>query len=485
MICFSLLNGILYAQESFETIIHTTSSENGYGVFEDNSGNFIVLGSRNSIDTNNRFKPLIVKLSESGSIISQLVIDKADTTGHFSFGFQKPNGNYYLIGALSDSTTPSKYNIAYKCELDQALKIIWEKYFSLPEPFRTHRISNFLITPQNNVLVQGDADSSQYSYDELLYISLFDMDGNLETFNMYANWKDYSLNGSSELLFDPDSTNFFLIGDFVEYSFPRDWVKFDNELNLLNHGNVENSLSYFRSPYATIRLPDNNLFVANKSSGIGIPSLGDLELRILDNEFNLIKDTLVYFEESKNVAVHNGVAYVNPNSIWVCVFTDAPPHWNGTETYQIFNVDSQLNVNGWKDFGGDRRFWLYQMVATSDGGCIVVGIIPESNGSVERDIYINKIVPEDVITGIEVPSLFENGQLSVTPNPFTHKIIIKTELTRFHFQLFDSNGNKVYDKKDLGAGKYQIPANQLTKGIYFYTWQSDNELNGNGKLVKF
>lgn len=482
---FSLLNGILFAQESFETIIHTTSSENGYGVFEDNSCNFIVLGSRNSIDTNNRFKPLIVKLSESGSIVSELVIDKADTTGHFSFGFQKPNGNYYLIGALSDSTTPSKYNIAYKCEIDQALNIIWEKYFSLPEPFRTHRISNFLITPENHVLVQGTADSSQYSYDELLYISLFDIQGNIMKFNMYDNWKNSSVNGSSEMLFSQDSINFFLIGRNIQYSFPRDWVEFDNELNILEHGDVEDSLSYFLSPFSAVRLADGSLFTANKSYGINNPSQGDLELRIMDNEFNLIKDTLVYFEENKYLAVHNGVAYVNPNSIWVCVFTDAPPHWNGTETYQIFNVDSQLNVNGWKDFGGDRRFWLYQMVATSDGGCIVVGIIPESNGSVERDIYINKIVPEDVITGIEVPDLFENGQLSVTPNPFTHQIIIKTELTRFHFQLFDSNGNKVYDERDLGAGKHQIPANHLPQGIYFYTYQSDNELNGNGKLVKF
>lgn len=481
---FSLLNGILFAQESFETIVHTTSSENGYGVFEDYSGNFIVLGSRNSMNANDKFKPLIVKLSESGSIISELVIDKTDTTGHISFGFQKPNGNYYLIGALSDSTTPSKYNIAYKCEVDQALNIIWEKYFSLPAPFCTHRISNFLITPEDQVLVQGITDSSQYSYDELIYVSLFDMDGNIEIFNMYANWKDYSLNGSSELLFNPDSTNFFLIGDFVEYSFPRNWVKFDNELNLLTHGDVENSLSYFRSPYATIRLPDNNLFIANKSSGIEIPSLGDLELRIMDNEFNLIKDTLVYFEESKNVAVHNGAAYVNPNSIWVCTFTDAPPHWSGTETYQIFNFDSQLHVNGWKDFGGDRRFWLYQVVATSDEGCIVVGIIPESNGSIERDIYINKIVPEDVITGIEVPSLYENGQLSVTPNPFTNEIVLKTNLNNYQFLLYNMDGIKVIEKRGWNPGDCHLPTKKLPPGIYTYLYSTNNRLFVRGKLVK-
>jgi len=131
---------------------------------------------------------------------------------------------------------------------------------------------------------------------------------------------------------------------------------------------------------------------------------------------------------------------VDPKSIWVCVFTDVPPHWSGTETYQIFNFDSQLHINGWKDFGGDTRFWLYQVIATSDGGCIVVGIIPESNGSVERDIYINKIVPEDVITGIGESNFIEKSQLSVTPNPLSNEIVIKTSLDDYQFLLLNLDG---------------------------------------------
>ena len=485
MMCFWLLNGILFAQESFETIVHTTSSENGYGVFEDNSSNYIVLGSRNSIDATDRFKPLIVKLNQSGSIISELLIDKTDTTGYFSFGFQKPNGNYYLIGALSNAASPDKYNIAYKCEIDQELNIIWEKYFTIPAPFRTHSISNFLITPENHVLVQGIADSSEYSYDYLLYISLFDMEGDLVKFKMYDNWKNYSVNRSSEMLFIPDSTNFLLVGGNVEYSFPRDWVEFDSELNLLDHGDVEDSLSYFLSPLSVVRLADGNFFAANKSYGIEIPSQGDLELRIMDNEFKLIKDTIIYFEENKYLALHNGAAYVNQNSIWVCAFTNALPHWSGTETYQIFNFDSQLHVNGWKDFGGDRRFWLYQVVATSDGGCIVVGIIPETNGSIEQDIYINKIVPEDVITGIDESCVPEKDQLSVIPNPFSNEIFIETELDDYQFLLFNMDGRIVFKKQHLNTGEQHLSTKHLPPGIYIYSYSSKNRLFGHGKLVKF
>lgn len=123
-------------------------------------------------------------------------------------------------------------------------------------------------------------------------------------FIMYDNWKNYSVNGSSEMLFNPDSTNFSLIDRNVEYSFPRDWVEFDNELSLLDYGDVEDSLSYFLSPFQVVRLTDGNLFAVNKSYGIEIPSQGDLEVRIMDNEFNLIKDTIVYFEENKYLAVH-------------------------------------------------------------------------------------------------------------------------------------------------------------------------------------
>jgi len=158
-IWFSLLANC-FAQQSFEVRYSTPASEGFYSAFEDQNNDIIAIGSRNTEFGADSSCPLIVKLDKFGNIVQEKVLQKTNTTGLFKYGFQKHNGNYFIMGALSDSVTPKHENISYLCEFDPRLNLVWEKMYTLPGKYHSHFIENFLITPDSNIIIQGRADSS-------------------------------------------------------------------------------------------------------------------------------------------------------------------------------------------------------------------------------------------------------------------------------------------------------------------------------------
>lgn len=471
----------VYSQHSFEDTYEKGGDNSFKYTFETNDGKFVTLGSHNPDPGNTFSSAKILMFDAYGNYLSENTFTKQDTSQYFNYGFQKSNGNYFIVGESTELGSSYDYPVTCVYELNQNLEIVWHKQYRIPQPFRNHQLINYILDTDSNLLIQGQADSSIYGSNDLLCFSKINMEGDLLELKFLNDWKDYSIYGAFFYKFD--SSGYILMGPYTENGGSvREWVEFDMNLDITNVINIIEPGHYYLSPLAVKWLSNGNLIVGYV---YGQGNGQDLRVRILNQDLNILRDTLFDFPETAYMPVKKGLDYVDENNIWVATFEPGFLSIPGTGIFRVYLFDSELNLKGMKEYGGDQRYWFTNLIATSDGGCIITGKVPDFDGSDDVDGYLIKLMPEDVITGISEEDDIAVDLLSIAPNPISNKIIIETKLTRFHFQLFDSNGNKVYDQRDLGVGKYHIPANHLPKGIYFYTYQSDNEIYGNGKLVKF
>ena len=176
--------------------------------------------------------------------------------------------------------------------------------------------------------------------------------------------------------------------------------------------------------------------------------------------------------------------YIDPENIWVVAFNDwiAP---TGTEIYKFYIFDSEFNVKGSKYYGGDNDYTFTYLKATNDGGCVVSGMIRREVGSLSRGGIIIKVMPEDILTSDDEKVFTDFKDVLVYPNPFTDKILLTSDRNDLIFNLFNSQGQLVYQGAITERIMNEINVGNLSKGIYIYSISNatGRAIDG-GKLIK-
>jgi len=239
-------SSIVFSQQSFDLTYGTEKAEFFKSTFEDNNGNYISLGGQKINFGEGVTSPLIVKTNGYGNIIDEAMFTKEDTSYAFHFGFQKTNGNYFVMASLTDTNNLHKYDVNYFCELDQDFGLVWEKMYELPQPYKNHQIRDFILDYDGNIFIQGIADSSEYGSNNLLFISKIDQQGDMLGFKMYDGWADYGL--YSQFMHNFDSTGYVLLGSFVRNSFTKEWIELDLDLEITDWVSVIDQEHYISTP---------------------------------------------------------------------------------------------------------------------------------------------------------------------------------------------------------------------------------------------
>ena len=482
IISLLFLNKLLFGQESFELYYNSNENEFLYYTFQNSAGNYISLGGKQIEFGPEPVSPIILSISSSGEIINENIFVKEDTSYSYRYGFQKENGNYLLLGTLTDSVSPYDYDITYVCEMTPELNLVWEKMHPLPEPYNNHMLINYLFSPDSNLIIQGKADSSLYGYNDLLFTMMLDLNGNLLDFNFYEGWKDYG--AYSEMIYNQDSTTINFFGVFVRpISSAVEWIEMDLDLNITDYLTEIDEEHPILDPVSIKKMPENRYIMGN----LAIVEPGtyyDLYLKIMDSELNTLKDTLILYPERTSMAEYNGIGFIDTNNIWIPTFVDVTTNFPGTEVFRFHIFDSNLNLKGIKEYGGDKRYWFFNMMVTSDGGCLLTGMVPDYDGSWNHDAYVIKVMPEDILTFAEETTFDFDRDAIVFPNPFSTEINIQTMRKNVLFNLYDVMGNLILSKEIYQIPNFTLSTGNINSGFYFYTIQYNSRIIQNGKLIK-
>ncbi|MCF8369573.1 MAG: T9SS type A sorting domain-containing protein [Bacteroidales bacterium] len=475
----------LTSQSSYELEYGGSGEEKLFYTFETSSGSFISTGIIQEYQGSFPRSPLILEFYNSGEIINELIYAKPDTSFYLQYGYEKANGNYFLVGTLSDSLPTSnhiKNYITYVCEITPDLNLVWEKVYPIPEPYNRHQLANFILDADSNLYVHASADSSMVGSNRILLTMKFDKYGNQLDLNVYGEW--HSDSPYNEMIFNSDSTAIYFLCDFSKYnSLYYDFIEMDIDLNITGSIDVIDWEHLCAGPASVKLLPNSTFIQANKA--FMEPGVNqDLYVKIMDEDFNTIRDTLILYPENNYMPSYEGMGFIDPDQIWIATFQPAFNSSPGTEIFRFHIFDSNLNLTGMKVYGGDRRYWFNNLMVTSDGGCLMTGSIPDYNGSYNDNGYIIKVMPEDIITHAEETAFEFDRDVMVYPNPFGNEIRFQTVRKNLTFDLYDLTGKKILSGDIKDHTESRISTGNVSAGIYFYTIQDDSNIIQNGKMIK-
>jgi len=136
----------------------------------------------------------------------------------------------------------------------------------------------------------------------------------------------------------------------------------------------------------------------------------------------------------------------------------------------IGKLDSDLNTKWLQFHGGDYYYHAYNIKATSDGGCILIGTLNDTiNHNNNRNIFIVKLDSNGSSTWSRNIKISEPN-VNVFPNPVSDYLNISIAIAAFNeriseITIFNIQGNEILHKQ-VNENSTKINMSRLKKGIY-------------------
>ncbi len=454
------------SQTSFEFCIDTDEDCIVWEAVNDPSGNSIIVGGIGTF-TGLHYDAYVLKLFPDGKYIEKR-FDKVDTVGFFSTIEVLDNGNYFITGSFSATNDYHEKTDFWVVILDPDLNLITEKSYKIREGYiDILGVSQSIIDYEGNIIVvttPKEDGGIQYDFSALGFYKLSPSGDTIVS--RYYNYLFDDL--PYELKQLPYSNDLLLIAKTMGGSL----IFFDTDLNIIKENSFIDSHIGGTDPCSDFWLNDTSFLISGKGDGIN----GDSYLRIetMDTSGRAIDtlninriDTLDYPAWKKSMA------YANDTTIYIGGFTAIVDFWTtDPTTVELYVIDRYLNVLGHIDFGGDAYYELWGIIATDDNGCLLYGIRYTNPDVPERDVYIWKVLREDIellVSVKETNSLSES--INVYPNPVQNKISIDLGKNRdwedLQLSITSMEGKTVFQKRIKEKGNLlEADLSNLKAGLY-------------------
>jgi len=470
IVFFSFLLINVNCQSSFEITINRPLRDYSHSSIE--AGNFYyTMGFiHDSIEYANG---AIIKFDNENNLLIKEII-KNDTQTIINYAIEKTNNNILVVGWMKDTFQMS---YLYVFEITTDLEIVMEKYhYFIPDGYDYFSLFDMVINQDDHIVLAGNFDDYAGTTGNCFLIVELDMDGNLLN-NNYEESIYYDGTPFADLVVKQDGTGYYYFGGGS-----YEWVEFNNDLEYVAGGYHINWPHDLGGTISAKYLSNGNLmFVGMKSNST---YFYDLQLLIYNSELQNIKDTVIVEDGRQYPARLKGMDFITEDNIWVAVHDSwISPY--GTEIYKIYIFDSDWNVKGSKYYGGDTQYDFNYVTATYDGGCIITGTCNQEEGSLDQDIFIKKVMPDDILTGTDEKVFTEFKDVLVYPNPVSDKIFLKADRKGLCFNLYNANGRIVYQSDIDVHRRNEINIAWLPAGLYIYSITNANgkAIDG-GKLLK-
>ncbi|MDP3463304.1 MAG: T9SS type A sorting domain-containing protein [Bacteroidales bacterium] len=466
------------AQNTFEMTFGDSGVYESVSKTIDHEGHYYSLGVK--IFPDNHKNMVIYKLDYSGAIVNTVEFPKSDTAYSMAFFLPKPNGNLLCFGTIKHVDNPLRARHTYVCEISPDLELVWEKMDSIVEnhPHASHYLKTYILTNNNEVIIQGVVDTVQYGHNNFIFLAKYDLEGNRLGYKSFINYYDDAL---GSMMLNADSTGFYLFSQLTVKPAYRTWIEFDFAFNYIGSGILESGYSSFWGPITVSRLSTGNFVIASRFFDNSNNTKG-LEMTLHSPDKQLLKSMVVFHDKTIRIPEKRGMGFINEAFIWVATFEDIPPGFSGIEDIRFFVFDNEINLKGTMTHKGDTRYWLSDLLATNDTACIVSGFVAEDIGTNITDNFIKKVRLEDVVTGISKQQRISSAGLEMWPVPAGETLNVKSIIDS-ELLIMDATGHKL-SIYTIRKGYNLISLTGLAPGIYLVAIRQNEIILETHNIIK-
>ncbi len=466
---------ILNAQ-TFERIISLADFTRPYFVLENNQG-YVISTTLLNIDDYEQRKSNVLLLNKNGDII----INKEFREYYMQTITTLWNINDSIIGALGYATAhpDSMLKVIYY-HLDKELNIELQTEYPIQLVLNSNLITDICLNHKQNIVYQLSYFDDSYENRGYIFFE-FSNEGKVINKNFYPNYYlpiqacitnktdggyymfqenmcyelDSLFNKTDSLDFNPDYTN-----SYPNYGLITD-VIWENDSMLL-----------MSVPYNA----DNDYYYM----GISRTKYGKEIIEDKFYDWNELYEMYPFYNSFDTVGNYFYLAATTN-------FSGGPFFEERLTGIRIIKANKDFSINWDKTYRQDANNYMYYLIGTRDGGCMITGTRYDFTQPEQRlDLYILKVdslgnyIPntvEDIAAtqqGIKVypnPG-FESFNISV-PIPFSNAVL----------SLYNMAGTKVLSKK-LSESLDIIITENLPNGIYSWEVIAEDFVLERGKWVK-
>lgn len=474
------------AQTVFDTIIGEIN-KNDYpeDIIKLTNNNYLITGFKGEYQNSNAF---FLTCNEEGLISNYTNLQQNNNSLTIE-KIIKNNSGFLLLGTTGNNSENKLCFYSY----DNNYNFLWQKEYELYK--KDTIINNFLdytVNTNNEIVIIGSAGTNPFS--------------NAKPFTFKTNFngdslffkKNYENVNGAPFIYDIDTipnTDKYLV---AAYEFRLGTSAFETNVVRLNNNlevdTVFRPLPVNGSPYEGFWgnsqlefLSDTTFLLASRKWIYAKGQEEEVCVQLYDTAFNLYKETCWGAEaESMDYFSNWGLSFIDKSTIYVGATSpiDFVP-W--TINYMMLTkLDENLDIVWTKFYGGNASYRLDHVVATEDGGCIMVGKYLYPDTMNYEDIIILKVDADgnsSLPTGVENTENFVKDVI-VYPNPTTGFINIQKgqQIQNAKIEIYDLNG-KLIIRQVLSSDISKINLKNNPKGTYIYKIMNKNKLLDTGKII--
>jgi hypothetical protein len=475
---FLIISLIGWTQETFEITISDTSYQTLSQVIESNDS-YVIVSTRGNINSNNHHTHLL-RIDLEGKILNSKLM-KPDAYFYALYKLMEFGDGFIGFGYQKDSVNANA--IITIAEMNSDFLIVNEKHY---ETNYTGISYVEVLKSIDNIVIffSGITDSYQHQ------LCAYKISNDLDTICS----KRYSSSGT-KLTFDilssaiNDLTKVFVRG-FAQYTnTPSQILMMDSSLNISAIKGIPEGIGLYidAKPLDDYRY----ILTGKKTVWNSSPQDDQMAIALMDATDSLLSFEMLGAPDTLDYpGVFGNMDFKDPENIFYAGTKNLSPYgiFANSEAWFVLNkLNSSLELQWQKFYGGTANYQLIDMISTQDGGCLLAGNRYDYQTSLnETDIYIVKVNEDGLIvgTGEELPRISAQDAI-VYPNPSNEYFTIQSgpQINGALFELFDMNGNLVHTTT-LDERLETISTIKLSTGTYPYRITFDNKIVGSGKWMK-
>lgn len=437
--------------------------------------------------------PVALCINENGDYVDKIFYMDGKKA-KFSSALGLCDGNVFVTAPYSEDTSSNIYEKLWVAVLNPDLEVVEESYINLDEPYLSFSsTAQSIINSDGEIVVVTLVADSIPEHTTILYdYSFYKFDAQCNMLKQSYLENDSRRSDIDDFNQVPGENIYALFGNGIHPSGMSNVIYIDDEFKYVSMSFLDE-----QQVYPDLLLPlrmsvdywyDENHFLMSAQNNMtsGINDWRPFVVK-MDTKMNIIK--MLDFERvdtTDYVAEYKSMAYVDPNRIYVSTFwirgsfIDTYPN-----SMTIYLINDNLDVLGRKTVSFDHYFYVLHIHSTSDGACILQGVLFDDE---QKRSIIYKFKGEDFEIVTDIVDYNDDYEINCFPNPVSSSLNIdvsKITNSKAEIRIFDVMGRRYLDKDIMLDGNVlTLDVTPLPKGTYFYEIVIDNNNVIKEKFVK-